>query len=349
VKVLMTADTVGGVFTYACDLARALRTEGVQVVLATMGRELEPDQFAQLPVRAHESAFRLEWMDDPWDDVATAGDWLLELERAERPDVVHVNGYAHAALPFRAPVLVAAHSCVTSWWLAVHGAEAPPEWDRYRAAVRAGLDAARIVVAPTAAMLRDLERCHGPLGARGRVVHNGSAAPRGTRKEPFVLGAGRMWDPAKNLAALDAAAEGLPWPVLVAGDCDGATPAHAQALGRLSAPELARCRGRAAIFAHPARYEPFGLAPLEAARAGCALVLGDIPSLRELWADAAVYVRDAGELREALRALIADPAARSALASAAQARAARYSLPTMASAYRPLYLETATAPLGRAA
>ncbi len=31
----------------------------------------------------------------------------------------------------------------------------------------------------------------------------------------------------------------------------------------------------------PARYEPFGLSVLEAALSGCALVLGDIPSLRE--------------------------------------------------------------------
>ncbi len=62
---------------------------------------------------------RLEWMDDPWDDVARSGDWLLDLERKLRPDVVHLASYAHAARGFRAPTIVVAHSCVLSWWDAV--------------------------------------------------------------------------------------------------------------------------------------------------------------------------------------------------------------------------------------
>ena len=52
--------------------------------------------------------------------------------------------------------------------------------------------------------------------------------------------------------------------------------------------------GRAAIYALPARYEPFGLSILEAALSGCALVIGDIPSLREIWADAALFVPSDG-------------------------------------------------------
>jgi glycogen synthase len=47
---------------------------------------------------------------------------------------------------------------------------------------------------------------------------------------------------------------------------------------------------RASIYALPARYEPFGLSALEAALSGCALILGDIPSLREVWLEAAPYV-----------------------------------------------------------
>jgi glycosyltransferase involved in cell wall biosynthesis len=63
---------------------------------------------------------------------------------------------------------------------------------------------------------------------------------------------------------------------------------------------------RASIYVHPARYEPFGLAILDAALAGCALVLGDIPSLRELWHDAAIFVptEDAARLSRELTALI---------------------------------------------
>jgi hypothetical protein len=36
-KVLMTADTVGGVWTYALELAAGLGEHGVEVAIATMG------------------------------------------------------------------------------------------------------------------------------------------------------------------------------------------------------------------------------------------------------------------------------------------------------------------------
>jgi glycogen synthase len=158
--------------------------------------------------------------------------------------------------------------------------------------------------------------------------------------ERFVLGSGRFWDEAKNLAALDAAAEGLVWPVVVAGDLgDGPAPRHTRATGALDKTALAALRQAAPIYAAPAAYEPFGLGILEAARDGCALVLGDIPSLRELWEDAAIFV-DPGEPeapREVLACLIEAPAVRDDLAEQAQGRAANYSIERTASGYRALY------------
>src|SRR6185503_2777268 len=47
-------------------------------------------------------------------------------------------------------------------------------------------------------------------------------------------------------------------------------------------------------------YEPFGLAPLEAALCGCAVLANDIPSLREVWGDAALYFEDADALSRLL-------------------------------------------------
>ena len=44
-------------------------------------------------------------------------------------------------------------------------------------------------------------------------------------------------------------------------------------------------------------YEPFGLAPLEAALCGCAVVANDIGSLREVWGEAAIYFSGARELK----------------------------------------------------
>jgi glycosyltransferase involved in cell wall biosynthesis len=114
-------------------------------------------------------------------------------------------------------------------------------------------------------------------------------------------------------------------------------------LGRLGAAELAEWYARAAIYALPARYEPFGLSALEAAHSGCALVLGDIPSLREIWGDAAVFVTpdDSRALEAALRELIADPEFRERKASAAYEHAMQYTPRRMAAGYLEAYASVA--------
>jgi glycosyltransferase involved in cell wall biosynthesis len=340
-KILLSTDTVGGVFTYTAQLAAELEARGEEVVVATMGERLRRKQRALLPRLVHECGHRLEWMENPWKDVAAAGSWLLSLEEEERPDVVHLCSYAHGALPFQAPKVLVAHSCVLSWWRAVHGAEAPAEWDRYREEMGAGLDAADAVIAPTRAMLDELERDRDLRPGAASVIHNGSPpSPLPGEKRSMVLGSGRFWDPAKNLAALDAAAEGLTWPVVVAGDLgpEGET-LHAASAGVLDPATLAELRRGASIYAAPALYEPFGLGILEAAHDGCALVLGDIASLRELWEGAAVFVepRDRSRLRRALEDLIEDRDKREELAGRAQRRAATYSISAAARAYQHLY------------
>jgi glycosyltransferase involved in cell wall biosynthesis len=365
-RVLMTADAVGGVWTFALEAADALADRGVDVSLAVMGGRLSEPQRRQAHASAlaslHESDLALEWMDDPWEDVARAGHWLLGLADQVRPDVVHLNGYVHAGLPWPAPTLVVAHSCVLTWWVAVHGEAAPASWAEYRRRVAAGLAAADAVVAPTRAFLDDLRRLYTFDG--GTVIRNGRrdtwvvAVP----KEPFVLGAGRLWDEAKNLAMLDAVAQRIDWPVVLAGDpmkpgaddrvrADGGRALRAaHGVGALPFEELAALLGRAAVFAHPARYEPFGLGPLEAALSGCALVLGDIPSLREVWEDAAAYVHpdDQKGLASVLDRLLAEPGLAAARGEDARRRAAAFRPSAMAdayvSAYRSLHLASARRP-----
>jgi glycosyltransferase involved in cell wall biosynthesis len=317
-RVLITGDTVGGVFTYVCELARALVERDVEAHVALAGMRLTPEQRSALRAsgasRLYAQEAALEWMPDPWADVERVGDRLQEVAADVRPDVVHLNEFAHGALPWPAPVLLVAHSDVTTWHRAVRGAEAGPEWDEYRRRVAAGLAGADLVVAPTAALLRELERSY-PLRATA-VIPNGRAASGIVRpKEPFVLGAGRRWDEAKNLAAL----ERLELPVVVAG-------------GDVARDELDELYARATVFASPARYEPFGLAILEAALAGCALVLGDLPSLRETWGDDALYVDpdDDEALAAAIRSALADP--RPALERARRLTPAR-----MAEAYLASY------------
>jgi glycosyltransferase involved in cell wall biosynthesis len=345
-RVLMTADTVGGVFTHALALATGLRGEQTEVALATFGRPMSAEQRRRVRDSGAElvleSSLGLEWMPDPWADVQAAEELLLDLERSLRPDVVHLNGFAHGAAPWQAPVLVAGHSCVCSWWAAVHGQAPPASWSRYCDAVRRGMGGADAVAAPTEAMLAELKRWHGPLPAVSRAILNGIgyAGPEvAPAKRPVALSAGRLWDQAKNAAAL-ARVAGRPRlrdRVVLAGEGDAA--GDVRLLGPLDPAELARVRRAAAVYAAPALYEPFGLGILEAARDHCALVLGDIASLRELWDGAAVFVApdDDERLAGALERLLGDPAAAAALGERARQRAGRYTVSAMTAGYQALY------------
>jgi len=348
VRVLMTADTIGGVWSHAIELADALQREGIDTVLAALGQwpsasqRRDAERVPGLVLLAR--AYRLPWMDDPWAEVALAGAWLLDLAAEFSVDLVHLSEPAFASLPWQRPVVAVGHSCVLSWYQAVRGEPAPEDWEPYRSAMTAGLDAADEVVAPSAAMLNAL-RCH--YGVRGgTVVHNGRDAGcyKPAVKEPFVLTAGRLWDAAKNVALLGAVAPQLCWPVYAAGDTRSPSGAVADGgavhlLGSLGPDGLAEAMGRAAIYALPARYEPFGQTVLEAGLSGCALVLGDIPSLRELWDGAAVFVPpdQPALLRSALTGLISDPGRREALGIAARQRGLEYSPTRMARGYLEIY------------
>jgi glycosyltransferase involved in cell wall biosynthesis len=345
----MTTDTIGGVWSYCLELLRALPPNRCEVLLATLGNPLSPSQRQAAAQIDHltvvEGPYKLEWMDDPWADVDASGDWLMELAHDFRPELVHLNTYAHGALPWNVPVLMVGHSCVLSWWQAVKGEAAPAQWATYHRRVRAGLRQADLVVAPTQAMLGELQRYYGPLPV-SQVIYNGRStadfAPG--HKEDFVFTMGRVWDEAKNIAVLDQIAGKLPWPLYVAGEqrhpSGGQVAlAHLRTLGQLSQAEIQTWLSHAAIFVLPARYEPFGLAALEAALSQCALVLGDIPSLREVWAGAAHYApaNDALALEQSLVRLITDAAQRRQWAAAARLRAQHYTSRGMAAAYWRLY------------
>jgi glycosyltransferase involved in cell wall biosynthesis len=360
-SVLMTADAVGGVWTYAAELGAALAARGVRVTLAVMGPPASAAQRAEVRsipgLSLAETCWRLEWMDDPWRDVDAATAWLLALERDTRPDVVHLNGYAHGAVPFFAPIVVVGHSCILSWFDQVKGEPAPLQYEEYARRTARGLRCASLIVAPSKAMLGWLQRFYGPLPA-ARVIHNARRSRGGAHalKEPFVLAAGRMWDEAKNLKVLDAAAPSVPWPVLVAGNTQGpggrTVEVHSvRLLGPLPKDTLLAEMARASIFAAPALYEPFGLAVLEAALNGCALVLSDIPSFRELWEGCAELVDpgDPAALATALRRMIADPLRRAAYASRARARAELLEPARMGDAYLDAYGGVLHEPHGAAA
>lgn len=348
-RILMNADPIGGVWTYGLDLASALAAAGHDVLLAINGGQPSAVQQAQLAelrgLRWAVHTGKLEWMDDPWEDVNAVGAWLQSLAIEFQPDIIHLNDYSHAALDWSAPVVVVAHSCVFTWWEAVKDETPPQRYAEYHARVSAGLRAANVVIAPTQCLLRGMRRhykFHGPqvVIPNGRTLSDKDPG----EKMPLIFSAGRIWDEAKNMTLLDVIAPELPWPVCLAGDRrhpeDGtASFSHVHTMGQLGRAEVRDIMAQAGIYAAPALYEPFGLGILEAASAGCALVLGDIPTLRELWQDAAIFIDPtrADLWIAGLRELTSSPERRQHLAQCARKRAGDYSLSGMVEDYLCVY------------
>jgi phosphatidylinositol alpha-mannosyltransferase len=337
-RILLVADCVGGVWQYSLELARGLGEAGVEVILAVAGPPPTASQRAQAEairgLRIQILEVGLDWMATGEPDLAPLRDRLVALARREDVDLIHLNGAALGDLPTERAVVATQHSCLATWWQALRPeAPLPAEWQWHRARMAIGLRAADAVIAPSATFAAALHRAYG-MDLELDVVHNGRSAQacrRAARRQAVVITAGRLWDEAKNLRTLDAVAEGVVWPVVAAGprrgpDGQEAAFEHVFPLGPLDATEMRRRLGLAAVFVSLAAYEPFGLAVLEAALSGCALVLSDIPTFREIWGDAALFVppHDPPAARAAINRLIADPELRLLLAEGARCRALVY-------------------------
>lgn len=356
-RVLMTADAVGGVWQYATDLARGLADNDCHVTLAVMGPSPSIAQRAAaeaLGIELVDTGLDLDWLAPDATAILRAGDMMADLAARLDADVVHLNAPTLAAEAlFDAPVVAVAHSCVATWWDAVRGHTLPDDFVWRTSLMQAGLAAADRVVAPSAAFADAVRRRY-MLKDRPRVVHNGRAPlPLPVRPmHDFAFTAGRLWDEGKNMRVLDRAAARLAVPLRAAGPVAGPNGAgiellHAHPLGTLDDKGLAHWLAAKPVFVSAARYEPFGLAVLEAAAAGCPLVLSDIPTFRELWDGAAIFVDaddDAGFV-DAIGTLIGDTAERLMAGQVARRRAERFTPAAMtagmASIYRDLVAVTA--------
>jgi glycosyltransferase involved in cell wall biosynthesis len=110
--------------------------------------------------------------------------------------------------------------------------------------------------------------------------------------------------------------------------------------GELSEGEIRELLSRASIYIATSKYEPFGLAPLEAALSRCAIVANDIPALREIWGDAALYFQsdDTASLEAALTQLQGDHELRAMYGNRAYERARmHYTAARMVEEYMQLY------------
>ena len=354
-RVLLTTDTIGGVWTFTQELARGLLLAGHQLVLASFGRRASPGQAAAVlaldtlaagSFRFVESEAPLEWMETN-DRAWTEGCEVLEQVIDDfRPDIVHSSQLCFGRLQVGVPVLVTAHSDVLSWARSVLGSvaelerTASPGWLlRYRELAAEGLAGAAAVVAPTSWMAEELAR-HYRLTTVPGVVANGVTVPKvqGAVHKLQAVSAGRLWDQAKGLAVLQKVQ--CAWPILVAGDGGIAGSAW---LGELKREELLQLFRDSAVYLATSVYEPFGLAPLEAALCGCAVVARDLPSLREVWGDAALYFDSSAALERVLASLDAHPRRLKGAQCRAGQRAAGYSMQAMTAHYLTLYKALASA------
>lgn len=352
-RVLLTADAVGGVWTHALDLARGLAEVGVAVTLAVLGPKPGRGQrdAAAIPgVDLAVTGLPLDWdMALGPASIRATGFAIAALARGVGADLVHLNSPSLAAFAeFPAPVVGGCHSCLATWWQAVKGeAPMPANFAWRRDLLHAGYRRCRALVAPSRSFAEATQACYG-LGQAPQVVHNGRSGIAAGQGEPerSVFTAGRLWDPGKNLAVLARAASFVDAPIQAAGPLrsphgESLRLDGLQLLGEIGTDAVARHLARRPVFVSTARYEPFGLAVLEAALAGCALVLADIPSFRELWDGAATFVPPSDEhrLAAALNALIDDPVARSRAGAAAAARAGRYTVDGMLQGMLSVYGE----------
>ena len=344
-RIVLTADAVGGVWRYACELAGALPAHGVHPVVALLGPPPTEAQRAAMPVRVIDTGQPLDWLSGGEPSVRAAADRIAAIAHDERADCVHLNSPTLAAATrWTLPSVAVAHGCGATWWAATRDGPLAPDLVWHRDLMHAGLVAANRTVAPTAAHAMEIAATYKVRAPD--VVHNGRGAPSLAHApmEDCAFTAGRLWDDCKRTPFLDDVASRLCVPFYAAGPTRGPNgetvwPNALVSLGMLDDETMAQRLRSRPVFVSAAVFEPFGLAVLEAAAAGCALVLADTPGFRELWDRVAVFVRPDDErgFVDAIETLIADRGRRLDFGVRACARAVRYTPDRMAAGMAAIY------------
>lgn len=328
--VLVTTDTLSGVWTYTRELVTGLVSRGARVTLVSLGEIPLPNQTSWMDhlhgLEYHPTAFRLDWMQEGEKDLADSSAFLTSLVEEIRPDLLHLNHLCHGGLAVKVPRIVVAHGDMISWWKAVHGHEPKDgRWLRwYRDTVVHGLSQADVLVAPTVWMLDTIRSCYA-RPRRDRVIYNGRNPiffnPY-VGKEDSVLAVGRLWDAGRQVSLLTQHTHPLPVCIVGSEMPDESLKVPIRADVKLSLDEvrialkgpqtesqLRALYSRAAIYAATSRYEPLGMSALEAAFSRCAIVANDIPAFREVWGNAALYFHSnsAESLADIIRRLSAEP------------------------------------------
>lgn len=353
VDLIFMTGTKGGMETYVREVYRRLRTHLPDVeLIGYASRQL--------------AATGAPWFDGELVDTGVDGDdrisWaratLFGAGRRARRDGVDI---LHAPANF-GPAGAAPPTVLTVHDLIAHRY---PEYvpGRYAAVVRAMVSiAARRatrILTPSAATATDLRDVLHVPAERITVTPLAAAASRAVQPEGHadrqVLAVGNRM-PHKNVEVLLEAvallpAETRPRLVITGGRAGDPLPAMADRLGLgpditivgwLSDAELDALYRSSQVLALPTRFEGFGLPVLEAMARGVPVVCSDLPVLREVGGDAALYVDTTRPeaLAAALIELLDDPAGQERRRRAGLARAATFTWDATAAATAEALHET---------
>lgn len=277
----------------------------------------------------------------PFPDAAALEEALQRLRRMPAECLLLVDGLALGALPAEGLAAVADRLvALIHHPLALEEGLSGPDRTRLAASERAALAMCRAVVTTSAATARNLVSEYGVPASRVTVAEPGVAhADRSpcTGEIPRILAVGSAI-PRKSyplLVTVLADLAHLPWTATLIGSLD-LDPAEAARIrraiaahgledrislrGAVSRAELDAAYGACDLFVHPALYEGYGMVLAEALRRGLPLICTTGGAAAETVPDGAglkVAPGEAAPLREALRQLLIDPAARQSLADRA--------------------------------
>ena len=182
-RVLLTTDTAGGVWTFTRELTDELLRRGHAVALVSFGRAPSRGQArwcAGVEAR-HANTFSytpssapLEWMQNNRRARVEGMPVLLAVADRFRPDLIHSSQFCFGDVPLSIPTVITAHSDVFSWADSCRpeGMESSAWLTHYRLLVQDGLDAAAAIVAPTGWMLNALRKQFS-FDAPAHVILNG--------------------------------------------------------------------------------------------------------------------------------------------------------------------------------
>lgn len=351
-RILMTLDSVGGVWRYGIDLAQALHALGHEIVLAGLGPppSVAQRQEAEAIGTLTWGTAPLDWMARSESELRDVGPWLQALAARYRVDLMHLNLPSQAlGTAGSVPRVVVTHSCLATWFHTVACCPVPERLAWQAGLTRMGLNTADVAIGPSRAHAAITAEALGVTGL-SMVPNASSVCPRPhSQSVGQIVAAARWWDEGKNGRVLDKAAGLMRQPVMMIGACTGPdgqefVAHHARVTGPLPHDQTQMHIGQAGVFVSPSRYEPFGLAALEAARASRPLLLADIPVYREIWEGAATFFDplDAADLAAKADWLISDAAACEEMGAAAMLRSLNYSTVRQARRMETLYHKALT-------